>query len=219
MTRPDHAFDLIEEITATVNGSADALQVGPDTLAVANVNGSVLKSITPDFSADNTRLARLTTWRNEKKIEPLHVLDENIWISFAADSGADIDVHPSSDLEGFVINVNDIGASPWMSLSWQIDLDAVRRGRYFCFVMKMRSPGFLSYRPCLRFVGATDTFKFTDVFSRDSIVSSGGEIEQLSWVHIEPTLAESAKRTEAHVFFQGACFSAEIRSMNVALIN
>ena len=218
MTRPDHAFALIEEITLTANSASDAVEVGPDTLSVQEVHGPAPKSITAAFSAENSSLARLTTWRSKKSIEPLHVLDDDIWISFAADSTADIDVHPSSDLEGFVIDVKDIGASPWMSLSWRIDLDAVRRGRYLCFVIKMRSPGFLSYRPCLRFVGSTDIFTFTDVFSRDYIVSSGGEVEQLSWVHIDPTLAAAAKLTEAHIFFQGACFSAEIRSIDVALI-
>ena len=136
MTKSDHAFDLIEGVAPTVNPGAAARQGESDAQSVLDIHRPALQEIAAPFSADNARLSGLTTWRSGKKIAPLHVLADDVWISFAADAAADIDVHPSSDLEGLVIDVNDIGASPWISLSWRIDREAVRRGRYFCFVIK-----------------------------------------------------------------------------------
>ncbi len=220
MTRPDPAFDMIQDNAPSETTTEDGPPAGVECVSQAverDIPDQVPDRASKPFSGDNARLAGLTAWRSGKKVVPPHVLADDIWISFVADVGADIAVYPSTDLEGAVIDVKDIGASPWMSLSWRIDPDTVRSGRYLCFVMKMRSPGFLSYRPCLRYVSPSGTFK--DVFSVDYIVSSGGESEQLSWVQIDVTQAASAKLIEAHVFFQGPCFTAEIRSIRLALVD
>ena len=101
----NHAFGTIEEIAAL---NTDVLAVLDDTAEVPDSGAPGSQRNTKPFSADNARLAGLTSWRYGKKIASHHALADDVWISFAAD----VDVYPSTDLDGLVINVNDIGTSP-----------------------------------------------------------------------------------------------------------
>ena len=166
------------------------------------------------FAAENERLARLAQCQPVALAGSHHVLTEGVWLSSEPEKGAELAVLPSGT--GFTLALATVGKSRWISLSFTLPIETLRSGRYFCLLVRAASDAFLSYRPALRYLLAGGGFQ--DNFARDYMVSSGGEKEQLSYILIDPDAAARSQAAEAHLFFQGANFRADFRSIEAFLI-
>lgn len=162
----------------------------------------------------NERLASLARSAPTSQAGSHHVLTEGVWLSTEAEKGAELAVMPSET--GFVLDLTTVGKSRWISLSFSLPLETLRSGRYLCLLVRVASDAFLSYRPSLRYLLAGDGFQ--DSFSRDYMVSSGGEKEQLSYIEVNQDAAARSHGAEVNLFFQGSNFRADFRSIEAVLI-
>ena len=165
------------------------------------------------FVAENARLAGLSGCEAVPQASATQGLADGIWLSTEPDSGAELAFEPRKT--GFALTLTTVGKSHWVSLSFRLSIDTLRTGRYLCFLIRTTSHGFLSYRPCLRFLRENG---FTDHFARDYMVSSDGESEQLSYIAIDRARQAQANAAEVHLFFQGSNFRTEIHSIEALLI-
>ena len=165
------------------------------------------------FSVENHHLASIAQTQPVANVGPHHELAAGVWLSVEADKGAELSIRPSE--AGFILDMPTSGKARWVSLSFGLPIGTLRAGRYVCFLVRVASEGFLSYRPYLRYL---QDGRFTDQAARDFMVSSGGEKEQLCHLPIDQELLATSHSTEAHLFFHGTNFRADFRSIEVLLI-
>ena len=166
------------------------------------------------FEAENQALRSLSEITPVEPVAPFQMLVDGVWLSHEEGAGAALAASGGAD--GLVLDLKDIGRSDWLSLSFAVPMETLHQGRYLAFLIQTRSPGFVCYRPCLRYLLQEGGFE--DRHCRDHVVTSGGEDEQLSVIRIDPALLERSHGTEAHLFFHGAQFKAAFPLIETVLI-
>lgn len=169
---------------------------------------------TPRLSRLNARLGRLSAIPPIAQASPHQPLARDIWLSTEEGAGAELAI--SGGAGGLTLDLKTIGRSDWLSLSFRVPHRALRSARYLVLIVRTRADGFVSYRPCLRYVWPETGFE--DHFARDYVVTSGGEDEQLSYLPIEADPMARARHTEVHLFFQGTEFRVDLARIETVLI-
>jgi len=167
------------------------------------------------FADRNAALAALA-WQPALPPGEGHLpLGDGIWLSLEPGRGASFRCDPAEE-GGFRLALHDAGRARWASLSFDLPLGGLARGRYVGLRLRARSAKFFSYRPCLRYLPHEG--QAVDRFTEDYIVSSGGLREQLSHIPVDHDLLSRCRATEMHLFFQGADFESDILALEALLI-
>lgn len=155
------------------------------------------------FAVENHRLAHLNAIDAVDTPVPRHAIAPNVWIDFEADTGVDVTMSPGEGAEGMRLLLRDRGQSRWVSFSYDVDIDAVRRARYLGMVIRAHSTGIAAFRTCIRYIFDGS---FQDRFSPQMLVFPGGFDEQLCFIKPDPVVMGTAKRVEILFFFEGKRF-------------
>ena len=163
------------------------------------------------FAAENARLAALgrdvTPVENP---EARRTLAPGVWLDFQADSGVVTAVGPAEAGEGLRLRLEEVGDSPWYSLSYDLPVEPLRGARYLGHFLRCESAGPARFRICLRYK-MNDGFR--DVFARELVVLTGGEQEDLVFIRLDPGLLEQTRAAEVLFFFEGRSFDVTLRAI------
>lgn len=161
------------------------------------------------FAVENARLAALG--RDVALVEApaaRHELAPGIWLDFRAESDVATSLAPAESGEGLRLRLQDRGASPWYSLSYELPVEPLREARYLGHFLRCDSAGPARFRVCLRHKLDED---FRDVFARDLVVLTGGEQEDLIFIRLDPELLAETRGAEVLFFFEGRSFDVTLR--------
>lgn len=168
------------------------------------------------FGPENARLAALPRTVEETRTpRPRHALAPGIWLDYQPDAGVEVLAAPEAEGDGVRLQLQDIGASPWFSLSYGIDAGMLRQGRYLGQLLDCSSRGPGRFRVCLRYLLAEG---FKDVFARDLVVLTGARQEDLVFIPVDAELAAQAQGAEVLYFFEGRSFDVTLHSAEALLI-
>ncbi|SFU17906.1 hypothetical protein [Sedimentitalea nanhaiensis] len=168
---------------------------------------------TQAFQAENDRLADLANREAIERAAPHQDLVPQVWLSSQPDAGAELSFAPAET--GFALRMDTAGRSPWVSLSWAIDFETLRDGRYVGVIAQVVSDGFFAIRPCLRLLRAAE---FHDSFAAQHMASSGGAHLLQSHIPIPPDAMGDSHGAEIHLFFSGDAFSVRFDRLETVLM-
>ncbi|MBK0329298.1 hypothetical protein I5535_18645 [Rhodobacteraceae bacterium F11138] len=168
---------------------------------------------TQAFQAENERLAELANRDAVERAAPHQDLVPQIWLSSQPDAGAELSFAPAGT--GFALRMDTAGHSPWVSLSWTIDFETLRAGRYVGMIAQVVSDGFFAARPCLRLLRKD---AFHDTFAPQHMASSGGAHLLQSHIPIPPDVMGDSHGAEIHLFFSGNTFSVRFDRLETLLM-
>jgi|GEM_PF-3416533 len=163
------------------------------------------------FAGQNARLAALG--RDVAPVEtpePRHELAPGIWLDFQPGSGVATTAGPAETGEGLRLQLSDRGDSPWYSLSYDLDPEALQGARFLGHFLRCDSDGPARFRVCLRHMLDEG---FRDVFARDLVVLTGGEQEDLVFIRLDPELIAQTRTAEVLFFFEGRSFDVTLRAI------
>lgn len=189
-TLPDHPSPLLHKLAAALEKAADP------------------------FALENARLAALSS--HVKKVQtPVtrYALSEGVWLDYQNDTGVQTNV--SANKGGLNLQLQDRGNSQWYSLSYALQIDALRQGRYLGQILKTSGSSSARFRICLRYI-FTDGFR--DVFARDMVIRLGGPQEDLITMSLDPDLLKQAQGAEVLFFFEGRTFDLTFNTIEALLI-
>ncbi|UWQ81927.1 hypothetical protein K3725_22210 (plasmid) [Leisingera sp. S132] len=170
----------------------------------------------PSLEAENALLSALPgAVRKIRSPRPRHALAPGIWLDYQPDAGVGVLAAPEPEGDGVRLQLQDIGTSPWFSLSYGIDLAALRQGRYLGQLLDCSSRGPGRFRICLRYLLAEG---FRDVFARDLVVLTGARQEDLVFIPVDAELAAQAQGAEVLYFFEGRSFDVTLHGAEALLI-
>ena len=110
----------------------------------------LFKSGSDPFAAENARLRDLARITPIAQADPSQPLVKGVWISTEEGAGAELAVGGGE--HGLLLDLKSIGRSDWLSLSYGVGIAPLRKGRFIAFIVQTLSIGFVSYRPCLRYI-------------------------------------------------------------------
>ncbi|WP_380995974.1 hypothetical protein [Sedimentitalea sp. HM32M-2] len=171
---------------------------------------------TPAFPAENDRLAALAGRDPIAHAAAHQELGPHVWLSSQAEAGTELSFAPAGASEtGFLLRMDTAGRSPWVSLSWAIDVETLRQGRYVGLICQVVSDGFFAFRPCLRLLQAQG---FHDHFAPQHMAASGGAHLLQGHVEIPQAQLDDCQRAEIHLFFSGDAFAARFERLETLLM-
>lgn len=147
--------------------------------------------------------------------EPRYEVAPGVWLDYQPNSGVDVTVRLSEAEEGLRLQTATTGESSWFSLSYGIDLEELRQGRYLTQLLDCSSRGPARFRFCLRYLLAEG---FQDTFSRDLVVLTGARQEDLVFIRVDEKLAAEAQGAEVLYFFEGRSFDVTLHDVEARLI-
>lgn len=147
-----------------------------------------------------------------KSPQPRYAVAEGLWLDYRPDAGVDVMV--SSEPEGLRLKVEDVGTSPWFSLSHDLDLEQLCAGRYLLLLVQSSSKN-VRFRACLRY-HLLEGFK--DIFCREVVVLTGAAQQDLLSIPIDAELASIAHGVETLYFFEGRRFDVMLQGIEAHFI-
>jgi len=169
------------------------------------------------FLMENTRLASLSAEAiHAKNPEPRYALTQSVWLDHVANSGVELEIIPPEDsAEGLRLKLDDMGQTPWFTLSYDLPITALREGRHFGQLLGLSGDGPVRVRACLRYLLPEG---FRDVHSRNILVLTSGSVEELMFMPIDPKLASEATGAQALLFFEARSFDIKLDAIEALLV-
>lgn len=147
--------------------------------------------------------------------EPRCELAPGLWLDYQPDSGVEVTAGLSEAEEGLRLQTATTGESPWFSVSYEVNVEELRQGRYLIQLLDCSSRGPARFRVCLRYLLAEG---FKDTFTRDLVVLTGGRQEDLLFIRVDAELAAEAQGAEVLYFFEGQSFDVTLHGAEAQLI-
>lgn len=102
--------------------------------------------------------------------QPRYEVGPGLWVDYQPESG--VETRLTRSPQALRIETRSVGDSPWFSLSYDIDLMALREARFMAQIVVSSCATMARIRSCLRYHLAEG---FTDSFARDLIVLTRGQ--------------------------------------------
>jgi hypothetical protein len=169
------------------------------------------------FALENARLAALSQEvASTDAPVPRHELAPGVWLDFKPDAGVETSVTAHGEHnDGLRLTLDTIGTSPWYTLSYALNVGALSEGRHFGQLLSCSGTGSMRVRSCLRYLLPEG---FRDVFSRNLVVLTKGQVEELMFIPIDADLAAKANGAEALLFFEAHSFDITLHSVEALLV-
>lgn len=175
---------------------------------------SALEQAADPFAAENARLAALCN-AVKKTTNPTtrYRLSDGVWLDYENDKGVQTSL--TSVKDGLHLALEARGDSRWYTLSYALNINSLRQGRYLGQLIKTSGPGNTRFRLCLRYIFPDG---FRDAFARDIVVRTGGTQEDLITLKLDPDLLQQAKSAEMLFFFEGQSFDVTLNAVEALLL-
>ncbi len=183
----------------------------PDTLLeTICLSPSKATPLTPEARGAECLLGDDSTVRSPL---PRFEVCRGLWVDYAPDAGVETDI--SQTAEGLRFSTHTTGTSPWYSLSFDIDINALRDSDYLGIKFDLTSSGPARLRVCLRYHLADG---FRDSFAKEVIVLTGGVQSGLITHPIQSVLTSDALGSEVLLFVEGRSFDFTLGGLHPILI-